>query len=123
MRQGHLCLGNASENPGAFCGKECSGFASLCASDEKCEYFGGGQSWCVKTGKQPHGSVCLDTPLACDATTLCIKGTPMSLCLQTCGIGKPACPQDSPCTYFPGSALKLCVPKTFTPFGPIKTPF
>ena len=121
--KGLICLGNAAENPGAFCSIECSGFASVCGVGEKCEYFGGGQSWCVKTGKLPHGSVCLDQPLDCDPTTLCIKGSPQSQCLQTCGVGKPACPADSPCTWFPGSALKLCVPKGFTPFGPLSVPF
>ncbi len=121
--KGLICLGDASSNPGAFCAAECSGFASLCAADEKCEYLGGGQSWCFKTGKLPHGSICYEDPQGCDPTTLCIKGSPEPTCLQTCGVGKPDCPADSPCTYFVGSALKLCVPKGFTPFGSIRVPF
>lgn len=121
--KGLLCLDDPSSNPGAFCAKECTGFASLCGSGSKCEYLGGGQSWCFPTGKLPHGSICLDDPKACDPSTLCIKGTPQSMCLQECGVGKPACPSDSPCTFFPGSPLKLCVPKTFTPFGALRAPF
>lgn len=126
--KGLLCIGDAASNPGAFCAKECTGFASVCGvasggGGAKCEYLGGGQSWCFKTGKQPHGSLCLDDPQSCDPNTLCIKGTPQPTCLQECGTGKPACPGDSPCTYFPGSALKLCVPKDFKPFGAIRAPF
>lgn len=121
--KGLLCLGDPATNPGSFCAAECSGFASACAADEKCEYLGGGQAWCIKTGKMPAGSLCFENPLGCDPSTLCIKGTPQPTCLTTCGVGKPECPADSPCTYFVGSALKLCVPKGFTPFGAIRVPF
>gem|GEM_PF-3144323 len=121
--KGLLCLGDALNNPGSFCGIGCSGFASACAKDEKCEYFGGGQSWCVKYGKLKHGVSCLGKALECEKTALCVKGTPTPTCLQTCGVGKPKCPDKSTCTHFPGSALKLCVPKGFTPFGNNYVPY
>lgn len=118
-----LCIGDAASNPGAFCAKECTGFAAICGAGAKCQYLGGGQAWCVKTGDLAAGMVCLEEPLSCEPAALCVKGTPAPLCVLECGPGKPECPVDSPCTWFPGSALKLCVPKGFAPFGTIRAPF
>lgn len=122
-QKGLVCLGDASSNPGAFCAKECSGFAAVCGSGAKCQYLGGGQSWCYKTGTLAHGQACLEQPQACDPATLCVKGSPMPTCLQLCGIGKPPCPNGSPCTWFAGSALQLCVPPGFVVGGAVRAPF
>ncbi len=122
-QKGLVCLGDPSSNPGAFCAKECSGFASVCGSGAKCQYLGGGQSWCYKTGALQHGQACLEQPQACDPATLCIKGSPLPTCLQLCGIGKPPCPAASACTWFPGSALQLCVPPGFDVGGAVRAPF
>ena len=121
--KGLVCLGDAVSNPGAFCAEACSGFASVCASGEKCEYLGGGDAFCFKTGSLPAGQDCLPDPLGCAPDTLCIKGSPLPLCIQQCGVGFAACPTDSPCTSFVGSPVKLCVPKGFVPFGTISVPF
>lgn len=121
--KGTICLGDAATNQGAFCGKECSGFASACTDGQKCQYYGGGQSWCVKTGTTKAGSPCSTAPLSCEPSSLCIQGTPQALCLQQCGVGKPSCPADSPCKYFKGSALAYCVPAGFYPFGQLNIPF
>lgn len=122
-QKGLVCLGDASTNPAAFCTKECSGFASVCGAGAKCQYLGSGQSWCYKAGSMAHGMPCLEQPQACDPATLCVKGSPIPTCLQLCGVGKPACPDGSPCTWFPGSALQLCVPKGFLVGGAIRAPF
>lgn len=121
--KGLLCLGDSTNNPGAFCAEGCSGFASACAKGEKCEYLGGGDAFCFKTGNLPAGSACLQDPLGCAPDTLCIKGSPLPECLTQCGPGFPACPKDAPCTGLPGSAVKLCVPKDFVPYGAINVPF
>lgn len=120
--KGLVCIGDPSGNPGAFCSKECAGFAASCGPKTKCQYFGGGQSWCVPYGNQPAGTICTADPGVCDPSTLCVKGTPQPQCLQICGLGHPACPADKPCSYFPGSAIALCVPKGFTVGGAIITP-
>ena len=121
--KGLVCVGDSTGNPGAFCAAGCAGFASTCAGGEKCVYLGGGDAFCVKTGTMPAGSICLQDPFGCAADALCIKGSPMPECLQQCGVGFAACPKDSPCTGFPGAAIKLCVPKDFVPFGMISVPF
>ncbi len=121
--KGLICLGDSANNPGAFCAKECTGFASSCGASAKCQYVGGGQAWCVPTGSLPPGSPCLTQPLSCDASSLCIKGSPQPLCLQTCGVGMPACGNGTICQAFPGFAIELCVPPDFLPFGAISTPF
>ena len=121
--KGLVCLGDPSSNPAAFCAKECSGFASVCGAGAKCQYLGGGQSWCYMTGTLAHGQACLEQPQSCDPTTLCIKGSPVPTCLQLCGIGKAPCPADSPCTWFNGSALQLCVPPGFDVGGAVRAPF
>ncbi len=121
--KGLICLGDSASNPGAFCAEACSGFASVCAAGEKCEYLGGGDAFCFKTGMLPTGSDCLADPLGCAPDALCIKGSPLPLCVQQCGVGFATCPADSPCTSFVGSPIKLCVPKGFIPFGMISAPF
>ncbi len=121
--KGLVCLGDSAGNPGAFCAQACSGFASVCAPDEKCEYLGGGDAFCFKTGNLPVGADCLQEPLGCTPAALCIKGSPLPMCVQQCGVGYPACAKDSPCTSFIGSPVKLCVPKGFVPFGTIAVPF
>lgn len=121
--KGLVCLGDSASNPGAFCAAGCSGFANLCAADEKCEYLGGGDAFCFKTGSLPAGSDCLQDPLGCAPDTLCIKGSPLPICVQQCGVGFATCPSDSPCTSFVGTPVKLCVPKGFVPFGTITVPF
>jgi hypothetical protein len=118
-----VCLGDSASNPGAFCAQACSGFASVCTAGEKCEYLGGGDAFCFKTGTLQAGETCLQEPLGCATDTLCIKGTPQPQCVQQCGVGYAACPKNSPCTSFIGSAVKLCVPKDFIPFGVITLPF
>jgi len=122
-QQGLACLGDPVANPGAFCSKACAGFADVCGAGAKCQYYGNGQAWCAKTGKLPHGAACTGTPGDCDASTLCVKGTPLPLCLQQCGSGFPPCPTDSPCTWFAGSAVQLCVPKGFIVGGVVRIPF
>ncbi len=122
-QKGLACIGNPSENPGAVCAKACSGFADVCGPGAKCQYYGNGQSWCQKTGKLPHGTICFQQQNDCDVGTLCVKGAPMPMCLQQCGFGYPACPTDSPCQFFAGSAVALCVPKDFKVGGPIFAPF
>ncbi len=121
--KGLVCLGDSAANPGAFCAQTCSGFASICAPGEKCEYLGGGDAFCFKTGSMPVDSECLQDPLGCTPDALCIKGSPLPECIQQCGVGFPACPASSPCTSFVGSPVKLCVPKDFVPFGVISVPF
>ncbi|MSQ81347.1 MAG: hypothetical protein EXR77_00260 [Myxococcales bacterium] len=122
-KKGLACIGDPAANPGAVCVKQCTGFADVCGTGAKCQYFGNGQSWCVKTGKLAHGSICLGQQNDCDTNTLCVKGTPVPTCLQQCGYGFGPCPADSPCQYFAGSAVQLCVPKGFTVGGPIWAPF
>lgn len=120
---GLTCIGSADTNPASFCSQPCAGFASACFDNEECEYLGNGTAFCVpKGGTLGHGESCLYEPAGCSSGTICIKGTPQSTCVQTCGVGLPSCPADSTCTAFPGSALKLCVPTGFEPFGPITIP-
>ena len=121
--KGLICLGDSVTNPGAYCAQPCGGFASVCAPGEKCEYLGGGDSYCMKTGTLPAGESCLNDPQGCAPDTLCVKGAPVPECVQQCGVGFPACPKDAPCTGFTGSAVHLCVPPGFVPFGTITVPF
>ncbi len=122
-KKGLACVGDPGANPGATCTKQCTGFADVCGESAKCQYFGNGQSWCVKTGTLPAGSNCLGMANDCAANTLCVKGTPQPMCLQQCGYGFAPCPTETPCTYFAGSAIQLCVPKGFTVGGAIRAPF
>lgn len=121
--KGLACIGEALTNPLAYCAKSCSGFADICGAGAKCEYFGNGQSWCVKIGPVKVGTQCNELGVGCEASALCIKGSPAPTCLQQCGYGFGPCPADSPCTYFPGSAIALCVPKGFVVGGPPTVPF
>lgn len=119
---GLVCLGNADTNPAAVCGKSCVGNAAICGNGFTCQAFGGGQAWCMPSGDAPSGSVCLDDPGSCAPGSLCIQGTPLPTCLARCGLGWPTCPNGQTCTGFAGSAVQLCVPGGFIPFGPVQVP-
>jgi hypothetical protein len=119
---GLLCIGDADNNPASVCSKPCAGFAAVCGPGAKCQAFGSGQAYCLQTGSAPAGDSCLADPGSCNPQSICIKGTPLPTCLQQCGFGWPACPADHKCTAYPGSAVQLCVPPGFTPFGPVQVP-
>jgi hypothetical protein len=116
---GHLCVHEGT--PGAYCARDCTGFADRCADDEVCRFVGDSLNLCMRPGQAAAGDSCAQDPQACDASSLCVGvGTPQATCAQVCTFNPTSCGDGTEC-FFTERGLGVCVPPGIRPEDPATT--